>query len=79
MHIWANLKNFLYDKDYFMAYFNNNLYIYNFTKVISISSKKIIFVLDTVKVTISGRNLVIKKASNYEMIVNGNIEAVSYE
>ena len=42
MHIWTNLQKFLYDKDYFLAYFNSTLYVYNFTKIYLLSSKKII-------------------------------------
>ena len=41
MHIWSCLKNFLYDKDNFIALYDNYIYIYNFTKVLSISNKEI--------------------------------------
>ena len=33
MHIWNNLQNFLYDKENFLAFFDNKIYIYNFCKI----------------------------------------------
>lgn len=79
MHIWTNLQKFLYDKDYFLAYFNNTLYVYNFTKIYYISSKKIILDINNRKITISGNNLILKKSCGNELIISGTIKEVSYE
>lgn len=79
MHIWSNLQKFLYDKDYFLAYFNNSLYVYNFTKVYFITDKKIVLDIANKKVTISGCNLILKKSCGNELIIYGNIKGVTYE
>lgn len=79
MHIWSNLQKFLYDKDYFLAYFNNSLYVYNFTKVYFITDKKIVLDIANKKVTISGCDLILKKSCGNELIIYGNIKGVTYE
>lgn len=79
MHIWTNLQKFLYDKDYFLAYFNNSLYVYNFTKIYYISSKKIILDINNRKITISGNDLILKKSCGNELIIYGTIKGVTYE
>lgn len=79
MHIWTNLQKFLYDKDYFLAYFNNSLYVYNFTKVYFITDKKMVLDIANKKVTISGCNLILKKSCGNELIIYGNIKGVTYE
>mgnify|MGYP004455102725 FL=1 len=79
MHIWTNLQKFLYDKDYFLAYFNSTLYVYNFTKIYLLSSKKIILDVNNRKITISGNNLILKKSCGNELVISGTIKEVSYE
>lgn len=79
MHIWTNLQKFLYDKDYFLAYFNSTLYVYNFTKIFLLSSKKIILDINNCKITISGNNLILKKSCGNELVISGTIKEVSYE
>ncbi len=79
MHIWANLQKFLYDKDYFLAYFNNSLYIYNFTKVYYITSKKIVLNIADRKLIVAGKNLLLKKSCGNELIIYGTITGVTYE
>ena len=79
MHIWTNLQKFLYDKDYFLAYFNSTLYVYNFIKIFLLSSKKIILDINNRKITISGNNLNLKKSCGNELIISGTIKEVSYE
>lgn len=79
MHIWTNLQKFLYDKDYFLAYFNSTLYVYNFTKIFLLSSKKIILDINNRKITIYGNNLILKKSCGNELVISGTIKEVSYE
>ena len=79
MHIWANLQKFLYYKDYFLAYFSNFLYVYNFTKIYFITSKKISFDIGDKKLTVLGNNLILKKSCGNELIIYGTIKGVTYE
>ena len=79
MHIWANLQNFLYDKDYFLAYFNDSLYIYNFNKVYLITKTKIILSIKDMKITIKGNNLILRKSCGTELLIHGEIKEIKYE
>ncbi|MDD5836407.1 MAG: YabP/YqfC family sporulation protein [bacterium] len=79
MNIWANLKNFLYDKSYFIAYFNDNLYIYNFQNILLITPNKIILTINDIKTIIKGTNLNIKKSSATEIIITGELNGVFHE
>ena len=79
MHIWANLQNFLYDKEYFLAYFNDSLYIYNFNKVYLITNTKIILSIKDKKITIKGDNLILRKSCGTELLIQGMIKEIKYE
>ena len=79
MHIWSNLQKFLYDKDYFLAYFNNSLYVYNFTKLYSITNKKIVMEIAAKKLMILGNDLILKRSCGKELIIYGTIKEVTYE
>ena len=79
MHIWANLQKFLYDKDYFLAYLSNFLYVDNYTKIYFITSKKISFDIGDKKLTVLGNNLILKKSCGNELIIYGTIKGVTYE
>lgn len=79
MHIWSCLKNFLYDKDNFIALYDNYIYIYNFTKVLSISNKEIKMLIQDKKVKISGLDLKIIKCSKQEILITGTLGGIVYE
>ena len=78
MHIWSNLKRFLYDTDDFMAYFNNRLYLYNFINLKSISQDKIVVCFAKKNLLIKGSKLTPLKCSPKEIILTGNIESVNF-
>ena len=77
MHIWANLKSFLYDNDNFIAYFNNKIYLYNFINIITITNKEIVVQFKDHKVIIKGNNLKPSKVLKNELLLCGNIESVT--
>ncbi len=79
MHIWANLQSFLYDKEYFLAYFNNSLYVYNFNKVYLITKDRIIIDFNNKKLQIKGKNLFLRKSCGTELLIAGEIKEVKYE
>lgn len=77
MHLWANLKNFLYDTDDFMAYFNNKIYLFNFVNIISMSNKEIIIQFKTKKLIIKGTDLKPVKVLQKEILFTGTIGSVT--
>jgi hypothetical protein len=79
MHIWANLKNFLYDSEDFIAYFNEQLYFYNFIKIKTITATKVVLNFKNYQVIVIGSNLVPQKCLAKELVLKGNIESVDFK
>jgi sporulation protein YqfC len=77
MHIWTNLKSFLYDNDDFIAYFNSKIYIYNFLNIETLNSSKIVIVFKNKKVIIGGKDLKPIKVLKSEILLTGKIESVN--
>ncbi len=78
MHIFSNLKNFLYDNDNFISIFDNKIYLYNITKIDNISSNLIILYFNNKKIEIKGNNFIPIKSLNKEILFKGNIESVNF-
>lgn len=78
MHIWSNLKNFLYDNDNFIAIFNNKIYLYNIRKIDNLTTENIIVYFNDKKIEIKGNKLKPNKCLNKELLITGNIESVKF-
>ena len=77
MHIFSNIKNFLYDNNDFIAYYNNSIYLYNFNKIDTLNNNEIIVLYDHKKISIKGINLKVSKCLNKELVVNGSLESIN--
>ena len=77
MHILANLKNFLYDNENFIALFNNKIYLYNITKIDTLNCNKILVYFNNKKIEINGLKLKPIKCANKEILIEGIIESVN--
>ena len=77
MHIYSSLKNFLYDTNDFIAYFNNSIYIYNFNNINKLEKEEIIITFDDKKVVIKGFDLKVTKCLKKELIIDGKLESVN--
>jgi len=53
MHIKDNLINFLYDKKYFINIYDNYIYVFNYEKLITLTSVLIILKLDNFNIEIN--------------------------
>ena len=78
MHIWSNIKNFLYDNNNFIAIFDNNIYLYNIKRIISITTEEVIVSFDNKKIKINGKKLCPIKSVTKEILITGNIESVNF-
>ena len=76
MHIWQNMKNFLYDNDNFIAIINNKIYLYNINKIDTLTDTNAILYFNNKKVEIKGIKLKPIKCLNKEIMLTGNIESV---
>jgi len=79
VHIYSTLKEFLYDKDYFIAYYQNKIYIYNCDNIILLSKTKILIELQDKKITILGNDLSLCKSLNKEILITGIFKGLLYE
>lgn len=78
--IFLNIKNaiinFLYDKNYFISFFEDNIYIYNYESIINLSENKITLKIEKFTIDITGKNLKIIQMNNIELLIKGNIKSV---
>lgn len=78
MHIKDNLINFLYDKKYFINIYDNYIYVFNYEKLITLTSVLIILKLDNFNIEIKGTNLIITKMMPKEILIKGKIKNVGF-
>ncbi len=78
MHIKDNLINFLYDKKYFINIYDNYIYVFNYEKLITLTSVLIILKLDNFNIEIKGKDLVITKMMPSEILIKGKIKNVGF-
>lgn len=76
MHLSEYLKNFLYDKNYFITFYNNSLYVFNFVKINKISKLVINLEFLEFNLSIKGLNLYIKKMNKSELVIKGTITSM---
>ena len=77
MHILSNIKDFLYDKNDFIAYYDNFIYIYNFNKIDTLTSEEIVIIFDYKKIIIKGQYLKVIKCLKNELEITGILESVN--
>ncbi len=77
MNIFKSLSNFLYDKEYFIALYENEVYVYNYYDIIFLGEEKIILDFAKFNLLIKGQNLLVKQLDKKEMLIGGIIKEVS--
>lgn len=76
MHIKDTLINFLYDKDYYIAIYDNYIYVYNYINLISLNSDIIVLKLPKFILNIEGKLLYITKMTKNEILIKGKLSKV---
>jgi len=76
LNIKNNIVNYLYDRDYVICTYENNVYIFNYNYLESFNDKKIVLKVSNKKVSINGINLIIKKITKEEMLIQGSIKSI---
>ena len=77
MNIFKSLSNFLYDKEYFIALYENEVYVYNYYDIIFLGEEKIILDFAKFNLLIKGQNLLVKQLDKKEMLIGVIIKEVS--
>ncbi len=76
MNIKDTLVNFLYDKEYFITIYENYIHVFNYKKLISLTSKLIVLEMNKFNLEIKGSGLFITKMSKNELLIKGYITKV---
>lgn len=76
MKIINNIKSFLYDKDYFINYFDNCVYVFNYQDLNHFSESEVNLQMDNFSIVIKGQNLSIVKMMSKEILIQGIIEGI---
>ena len=78
LHFRDHFKNFLYDLQDFITIYENNLHVFNYSKLNKLSDDEIILTINNRKVVIEGKSLKIKQMSKVELLISGNIMKVEF-
>lgn len=79
MNIVNNIREFLYNKKYFISFFENFIHAFNFNDLITLNDTLIELDFNSFRLIIKGKNFVIKKMLKNEILVEGIIEKVEYK
>ncbi len=78
MHIFNNIRNFLYDNNNFVAILDNRIYLYNIKSIKEITNSKMMFVFNNKVINIIGDNLKVVRSENKELELSGTIKEVIF-
>lgn len=74
------INNALKNNDYYIVFYSNKVYIYNYQEIISFNSAIILIRLtNKLRIKIKGKDLLITKMVFKELLISGNIESADYE
>ena len=78
LHFSEYFKDFLYDLNDFITIYENNLHVFNYTKLNKLSADEIVITINNKKILIKGNNLKIKQMTKQELLINGLILKVEF-
>ena len=73
-----NIKNFLFDKDEYLTFFDNNVHIYGLEEVITLSDTLIKVITKKKTISITGKKIMILKLTKEELLINGIFERITF-
>lgn len=79
MNIRNNIVDYLYDRDYIVAIYDDFIYLFNFHYLNEFSDKRIIVTVKDKILEIEGHNLSIIKITKEELLIKGKIKNVKVE
>ena len=76
MNMKDNIINYLCDKNYLICIYDNYIYIFNYSSIKNINSKKITLTFNNFILEISGQHLYVKKLTKYELLIQGKVNNI---
>lgn len=77
MNLISNIKNFLYDQEYFISIYDSSIHVYGFNKIIKFSSNELLFEFEKFLLNIKGDKLLVKRLLTNEVLIKGNIKSLN--
>ena len=74
MHIYKTIKNFLFDQEYFIDLWQENIHIYGFKKIDVLQENRAVFVLEKFSLEILGKDFRVLKLTNKEILLQGSLK-----
>lgn len=78
LHFNEYFKNFLFDLNNFITIYENNLHVFNYSKLNKLQSDEIIITINNKIVTITGSNLKVSKMTKQELLITGEVLKVEF-
>ena len=78
--MFDRINNFIKDNEFMINIYEDNIYIKNYIRIISIENNYISLYSANKKIIIKGKNLTLKKILDYELLIIGdfnNIEVIN--
>lgn len=79
MRIYDALKEFLYNKKYFISMYEDKLYVYHYQELLKLNSDEIVLKIENFILSIKGNNLTISQMTKDELMIQGIINGVTYK
>ena len=73
-----NLQNFLLDQDYYIDIYSNFLHVFNYSDLITLTSKLIELKVKEIRLVIEGDNLTVSALDKQEILIKGLILNVRF-
>lgn len=71
-----NIKNFLYDRNYFIGFYKDNIYIFNYFLIPIFNDQEIKITFEDFSIMIIGKNLKIIKMEEKELLIKGTVNNI---
>ena len=68
-----NIKNYLYDKKYFINFYDDYIHIFNYIKLLDFNDTKVSLEMSDFTVNIKGEKLFVTKMTSNEILIKGII------
>ena len=68
-----NIKNYLYDKKYFINFYDDYIHIFNYIKLLNFSDKEVSLELNDFIINIKGEGFLVTKMTSNEILIKGFI------
>ena len=79
MHLYKTIKNFLYNKDYFIDCWASFIHVYGFLDIEILKEDKILLVLPNFKLELCGTQFRVVKLSKNEILIEGELTEMRFQ